>query len=304
MRTSIRPGVVVLVMMLLAACTTTPGATPSPTTAVTPSPASVAPTADPCSKDSLDTATAGKLAVGADNPAYPPYFDPDPADPAWELGNPNNGKGFEAAVAYAVAEQLGFAQAEVTWTFVPFNNAIVPGDKEFDIYLSQVSFSEERTQAVDMSEGYLDQNQTVIALADNPIAAVTTVAGLKPFKLGAPSGTTSYDYIVENIQPSEAASAYNSLDEAIAGLNAKHIDGVIVDLPTAFYATGSGQVPNGKIVGTLPTVGEIEHFSIVLDKDSPLTDCVNEALAALKADGTLADITDEWITGQGAPELN
>lgn len=331
MRTSTRQAAAVavtavVVLILAFLLLTRPGATPPPgagasssptiaasaTASASPSeeaspsaPASVAPTMSAaCSKDALDTATAGKLTVGADNPAYPPYFDPEPADPAWELGNPNNGKGFESAVAYAVAEQLGFAQADVTWIFVPFNNAIVPGDKEFDLYLSQVSFSEERTQAVDLSEGYLDLNQTVIALADNPIAQVTTVAGLKPFKLGAPSGTTSYDYIVENIQPTEAPSAYNSLDEAIAGLKAKQIDGVVVDLPTAFFATGSGQVPNGKIVGTLPTVGEVEHFSIVLDKDSPLTDCVNQALAALKADGTLAGITDEWITGQGAPELN
>jgi len=307
MRTSTRPGALVvltiLVATILAACTTGPGATPSPTAAATPSPAtSVAPTADACSKDSLATTTAGKLTIGADNPAFPPYFDPDPADPAWELGNPNNGKGFESAVAYAVAEKLGFAQGDVTWVVVPFNAAIGPGDKEFDLYLSQVSFNEERAGAVDLSDGYFDLNQTVIALADNPIANVTTVEGLKAFRLGAPSGTTSYDYIVENIQPTQDASAYNSLDEAIAGLSAKQIDGVIVDLPTAFFATAV-QLENGKIVGTLPTVGEVEHFSIVLDMDSPLTDCVNDALGALKTDGELEAITDEWITGQGAPAL-
>lgn len=307
MRTSTRPGAAVVLTVLaatmLASCSAGPGATPSPTPVVTPAPASVAPTPDPCAKDNLVTMTAGKLTIGADNPAFPPYYDPDPADPAWELGNPNNGKGFESAVAYAVAEQLGFAKGDVTWVPVPFNNAIAPGDKAFDLYLSQVSFNEERAGAVDLSDGYFDLNQTVIALADNPIASVTTVAGLKPFRLGAPSGTTSYDYIVDNIEPTQDASAYNSLDEAIAGLNAKQIDGVIVDLPTAFFATGSGQVPNGKIVGTLPTVGEVEHFSIVLDKDSPLTGCVNGALAALTADGTLEAITDEWITGQGAPAL-
>ncbi len=307
MRTSTRPGALAVLTMLvatiLAACTTGPAATPSPVAAATPSPlASVAPTADPCSADNLATKTAGKLTLGADNPAFPPYFDPEPADPAWELGNPNNGKGFESAVAYAVAAELGFAQGDVTWVPVPFNNAIAPGDKEFDVYLSQVSFNEDRAGAVDLSDGYFDLNQTVISLADNPIASVTTVAGLKAFRLGAPSGTTSYDYIVENIEPTQDASAYNSLDEAIAGLKAKQIDGVIVDLPTAFFATAV-QLDNGKIVGTLPTVGEVEHFSIVLDKESPLTDCVNDALAALTADGTLEAITDEWITGQGAPAL-
>jgi polar amino acid transport system substrate-binding protein len=317
MRTSTKLAALALLVALVAVfafiATRPPGA-PSPTTGPTSSPTaspSASPTvvaspsavAEACTSDNLDTMTAGKLTIGADNPAFPPYYDPDPADPAWELGNPNNGKGFESAVAYAIAEELGFAKGDVTWVAVPFNNAIAPGDKEFDLYLSQVSFNEERAGVVDLSDGYFDLNQTVIALAANPIANVTTVEGLKPFRLGAPSGTTSYDYIVENIQPTQDASAYNSLDEAIAGLNAKQIDGVVVDLPTAFFATGSGQVPNGKIVGTLPTVGEVEHFSIVLDKDSTLTDCVNQSLADLKADGTLAAITDEWITGQGAPAL-
>lgn len=296
MRTSTRPGAVVLLTMLvatiLAACSAAPGASPTPTAG-----------ADRCAPGSPTTLTAGKLTVGADNPAFPPYFDGEPADPAWELGNPNNGKGFESAVAYAVAGKLGFAQGDVTWVAVPFNNAIAPGEKNFDIYLTQVSFSPERAQAVDLSDGYFDQNQTLIGLADTSIANVTSAGALRVYKLGAPAGTTSYDYIVDNINPAKAPSAYNSLDEAIAGLNARQIDGVVVDLPTAFFATGSGQVPNGKIVGTLPTVGEVDHFSIVLDKDSPLTACVNEALAELKTDGTLLAITDQWITGQGAPEL-
>jgi polar amino acid transport system substrate-binding protein len=310
MRTSTKLAALALLVVLVAVfafiVTRPPGApapttTPSPTATATP--AAVTPTAlaDACAA-ALDTLAPGRLTVGADNPAFPPYYDPEPADPAWELGNPNNGKGFEAAVAYALADQIGFPQPDVVWVAVPFNNAIAPGDKEFDLYLSQVSFNEERAQAVDLSDGYFDLNQTVIALADNPIASVTTVEGLKPFRLGAPSGTTSYDYIVENIEPTQDASAYNSLDEAIAGLNAKQIDGVVVDLPTAFFATAV-QIEDGKIVGTLPTVGEVEHFSIVLDKDSSLTDCVNQALAELKADGTLAAITDEWITGQGAPAL-
>jgi polar amino acid transport system substrate-binding protein len=307
MRTTTRPAAAVLlttlVAMALAACTGGATATQSPTLAATPVPASVPPTPDPCSKENLTTTTAGKLTVGADNPAYPPYFDPAPADPAWELGNPNNGKGFESAVAFAVADVLGFAKEDVTWIPVPFDNAIAPGNKEFDIYLTQVSYSADRAQAVDLSDGYFDQSQTVIALASNPIAKVTTVAELKAFKLGAPAGTTSYDYIVDTIQPTADASAYNSLSDAIAGLNAKQIDGVVVDLPTAFYATAA-QMEKGKIVGTLPNVGEVDHFSIVLDKGSPLTECVNQALAQLSTDGTLLAITDEWITGQGAPELN
>jgi polar amino acid transport system substrate-binding protein len=309
MRSALRSSIVLLAAVAVAACTTagsSPSASAVATAAASPSAAApsvaASPSADACAKDSLTTMSAGKLTIGADNPAFPPYFSDDPADPAWESGNPNNGKGFESAVAYEIAKGLGFETADVTWVPVPFNSAIAPGDKPFDLYLTQVSYSAERAEAVDLSDGYLDQSQTVIALADNPIAAVTTVDGLKAFKLGAPIGTTSYDYIVENIKPTTEASVYDTLDAAIQALSVKQIDGVLVDLPTAFFATAV-QLENGKIVGTLPTVGEVEHFSVVLDKDSPLTDCVNTALAAMTSDGTLKSITDEWITGSGAPEL-
>lgn len=309
MRSALKTLVVLLAAVMVAACSSSGGSSPSASAVASASaPAAGSPSAAPsatpdaCAKDSLTTMSDGKLTIGADNPAFPPYFSDDPADPAWEIGNPANGKGFESAVAYEIAKRLGFETADVTWVPILFNNAIAPGDKPFDLYLTQVSYSAERAQAVDLSDGYLDQSQTVIALADNPIAAVTTVEGLKAFKLGAPVGTTSYDYIVENIKPTTEASVYDTLDAAIQALSVKQIDGVLVDLPTAFYATAA-QLTNGKIVGTLPTVGEIEHFSVVLDKDSPLTDCVNGALAAMESDGTLKTITDEWITGAGAPEL-
>jgi polar amino acid transport system substrate-binding protein len=308
MRSALRSSVVLVAAVAVAACSSS-GSGPSASAVATAASPSVAapsvaasPSADACAKDSLTTMTSDKLTIGADNPAFPPYFSDDPADPAWEIGNPNNGKGFESAVAYAIAERLGFDTADITWVPVPFNNAVAPGDKPFDLYLTQVSYSAERAEAVDLSDGYLDQSQTVIALADTPIAAVTTVEGLKAFKLGAPVGTTSYDYIVDNIKPTTEPSVYDTLDAAIQALSVKQIDGVLVDLPTAFYATAE-QLQNGKIVGTLPTVGEIEHFSVVLDKGSPLTACVNTALAAMTSDGTLKGITDEWITGAGAPEL-
>jgi polar amino acid transport system substrate-binding protein len=309
MRSALTASVALLVAVIVAACSSGGGSSPSASTAAPASPSAAASeaaapsaTANACAKESLELMTAGTLTIGADNPAFPPYFSDDPADPSWEIGNPNNGKGFESAVAYEIAKRLGFGTSDVTWVPVTFNNAIAPGDKPFDIYLTQVSYSAERAQAVDLSDGYLDQSQTVIALADNPIASVTTVEGLKAFKLGAPVGTTSYDYIVDNIKPTTEASVYDTLDAAIQALSVKQIDGVLVDLPTAFYATAV-QLDNGKIVGTLPTVGEVEHFSVVLDKGSSLTACVNSTLAAMKDDGTLQDITAEWITGAGAPEL-
>lgn len=306
-----------LAIAMVAACSG-PAASPSasvaptdaPTTApsVTPTDApTTAPTPEACARESLALKTAGTLTVGADNPAFPPYFD-FPADgetatDPWELGDPTNGRGFESATAYAIADALGFSAEEVTWVVTPFNNAIQPGEKDFDIYLTQVSYTEERTQAVDLSDGYFDLNQSVVALADSPIASATSVAELKEFELGAPIGTTSLTYITEVIQPTADPKVYDTLDAAIQALSNGQVQGVVVDLPTAFFVTAV-QLENGTIVGSLPTAGqETEYFSVVLDKDSPLTDCVNEAIAAIKADGTLAAITEEWITGQGAPAI-
>lgn len=315
MRRTVTLPAIGLLAILVAACSG--GASPSPSAAapteapsaaVTEAP-SVAPsaTADACAKESLPLTTPGTLTIGADNPAFPPYYqgpaEGETATAPWEFGDPNNGQGFEAATAYAIADALGFTKAEVTWIPVPFNNAIQPGDKAFDLYLTQVSYSEERTQAVDLSDGYFDLVQSVVSLADNPIANVTTVAGLKDFELGAPVGTTSLTYITDIIAPTVDASVYDTLDAAIQAITAKQIDGVVVDLPTAFFITAV-QLEGGKIVGSLPSAGQdVEHFSVVLDKGSPLTACVNEAIAAIKADGSLAAITDEWITGQGAPAL-
>lgn len=286
-----------------ATATPTPaGATPTAAAAVTP-----APTEDACARENLTTLTAGKLTVGADNPAYPPYYsieDPAPSGSVWELGQPPNGKGLESATAFAVAQKLGFTRDQVTWVVAPFTTAIQPGPKNFDMYLTQVSYSAERAKAVDLSDGYFDLNQAVVALEDTPIADVTTVEGLKAFKLGSQVGTTSYQYIVDQIKPTTEASAYDSMDAALQALQNGQIDGVVADLPTTFYMRDA-QLTGGVIVGQLPTApgAAVEHFSILLDKGSPLTSCVNAALAALKADGTLDAIVNEWITGQGAPKL-
>jgi len=303
--------------VLLAACTgsaatSAPTASPSgaaasvaPSLAPTASAAPVtpSPTANACA--GVQTVASGKITVGADNPAYPPYFQPDPSTPAnakWQLGNPLNGQGFEAAVAYAVAKAMGFSQDQITWAAVAFNSATAPGAKPFDIYLTQVSYSADRAKAVDLTDGYFDLSQAVVALKANPISKVTTVAGLKAFKLGAPVGTTSYTYITANIQPTRAPSVYNDLDGAVKALQAKQIDGIVVDLPTGFYMRDN-QLTGGTIVGYLPTVGAVEHFSILLSKGSALTACANQALTSIKADGTLAALTQKWIYDQGAPAL-
>lgn len=310
MRAITRLVLVAVMAAFLGACSA--GASTAPTvspTQVVTLPPTEAPTAtpDPCAAANLKTLTAGTLTIGADNPAYPPFFsipDPIPSGSPWELGDPTNGHGLESATAYAIAKALGFdaAGAGVKWVIVPFNNAVQPGVKAFDIYLTQVSYSADRAQAVDLSDGYFDLNQAVVALAANPIAKVTDVAGLAAFKLGAQVGTTSYQYIVDNIKPTQDPSILNSNDDAISALNAKTIDGIVADLPTTFYMRDA-QLTGGVIVGSLPTKGAVEHYSVLLTKGSPLTTCVNAAIAKIKADGTLAGIVTQWITSQGAPEL-
>jgi polar amino acid transport system substrate-binding protein len=316
MRRSLPALGLVLTSLALGACTS--GATPAPSATATPSAPpssaavpstapSVAPSVDACAKDSLKLTTAGKLTIGTDNPAYPPYYDIPAAGATkpWELGDPTDGKGFESAFAYALASKLGFAQGDVTWIVVPFDNSFAPGTKKFDIDINQVSYSKDRAQAVDMSDGYYSLNQSIVALKANGLASVTSIAGMKGFKFGAQIGTTSLDTINNVIAPTTAAKVYTTNDDAIAGLKAKQIDGLVVDLPTAFYVTAA-QVDNSVIVGQFPapTGAAAEHFSVVLAKGSPLTACVNAAIGAMKADGSLDSITKEWLSDKAsAPVL-
>jgi polar amino acid transport system substrate-binding protein len=266
------------------------------------------PTEDQCTAANLQTMTAGTLTISTDNPAYPPYYIPEDTKPAgseWELGQPTNGKGLESATAYAIADWLGYTKDQVKWVVsAGFNATVAPGDKPFDIYLTQVSDLPERRTAVDLSEGYFDLSQAVIAVKGTPIAAVTTVAGLKEFKLGAQVGTTSYQSIVDQIAPTTDPSVYDTNDAAVSALQAGQIDGIVADLYTGFYMRDA-QLDDGVIVGSLPTVAgaDVEHFSVLLAKGSSLTSCINEAIEALKQDGTLDVIREEWIGGQGAPEL-
>ena len=288
------------IVALLAACTST--ASPSA------SADSSAAAGGECSPESLETKTAGRLTIGTDNPAFPPYWDPpaegEEATDPWELGDPTNKRGFEGAVAWAVAEELGFGDDTVDFIAVPFDNSYAPGEKDFDFYLAQVSFSEERAQAVDLSEGYFFSNQALVANADTPITEATSIADVADYHLGVQQGTTSLAYIEEQIQPATEASVYNSNDAAIAALNAGQVDGIIVDLPTAFFVTAV-QMDNGVIVGQFPPAGdEQEHFSLVLEQNSPVTDCVNQAIATLEENGALDGITQEWMSDNaGAPVL-
>jgi polar amino acid transport system substrate-binding protein len=262
------------------------------------------PAQDQCATENLPLLTPGQLTIGTDNPAFPPWFEGGtPQGSPWEINDPTTGEGFESAVAYAVAERLGFSREEVVWVEVPFNQSFKPGPKDFDFDINQISYRSQRDQAVDFSESYYDVNQALVAVKGTPIADATSVAELQGFKLGAPIGTTSFDYIENNIQPSEDPGVYDTLNDAISALKNGQVAGVVVDLPTAFFITAV-QIPNGVTVGQFPTVGEQEYFGVVLEDGNPLVECVNQALAELKADGTLQAIQQEWLADKAdAPVL-
>jgi len=263
--------------------------------------------ANPCAKSNLTLVTPGQLTIGTDNPAFDPYFQ-GPTGHEWTgqfNHDPYNDQGFEDATAYAVAQQLGFSKDQVNWVAVPFNNSYKPGPKNFDFYLAQVSYSSKRAQGADLSDSYYDVQQAVVALQGKPISSVTTVAGLKPYRFGTQIGTTSYDLINSVIQPSQSTQVYDTSDAALQALKNGQIDGLVTDFPTAYYMANV-QLSNGTVVGILPGAGSgpKEHFSLVLQKGSALTQCVNGALSALRADGTLAQIQDRWLNQAAhAPEL-
>ncbi len=313
MRKTILPSLA-LFAILTAACTGS-GATPSPTDAP---PASTAPSAatpaasdapteapsatpDACAVENLTLVTPGKFTIGTDNPAYPPYFAPN-ADGTttapWEIGDPNSGDGFESAVGFAIAEQMGFARADVVWEVVPFANSFAPGPKPFDIDLNQITFKTERTQAVDLSTGYYFGNQALVVLKSSPLAKVTSIAALKDYVFGAQVGTTSYDAILSLIAPTKDVRVYDTNDLAVKALKQKSIDGIVVDLPTADFITNV-QVGNSTIVGQFDG-GTPEYFSASLTKGSPLTPCVNAAIEAMTIDGTLDVLASAWLPFQDA----
>jgi len=251
--------------------------------------------ADVCPAGALTTKTSGTLTIGTDNPAYEPWFSDN---------KPANGKGFESAVAYQVAQRLGYPADKVTWVSVTFNNAIAPGPKAFDFDINEFSVTPERRKAVDFSSPYYLVRQTVITTKGSKIAGAKSLADLRTAKLGAQVGTTSYQAVTDVIKPSAQPQVFNNNDDAKAALVNGTVDGIVVDLPTAFYMT-SAELKDGLIVGQLPQVGVPEQFGLVLDLNSPLTGCVSTAVDQLRQDGTLAVLEKTWLaeTG-GAPELS
>ena len=269
----------ILVVAALAACASTSPSSP----------------ASPASSGSSGYLTAGKLTIGTGQPAYFPWVIDD---------TPQSGKGFESAVAYAVADKLGFAKKDVVWVRSTFDQAIAPGEKGFDFNLQQFSITDERKATVDFSPSYYETTQTVITIKGSKAKNATSISDLRGFLIGAQTGTTSFDAIEKQIKPTAGAQAFNSNDDAKLALKSGTIDALVVDLPTAFYLTGA-ELDGGKIIGQLPKkAGTGDQFGLVLAKGSPLTKKVTAAVDALRTDGTLDTLATTWLASSAdAPVL-
>lgn len=248
-----------------------------------------------CATDTLPTLKDNTITIGTDSPAYEPWFVDN---------DPTNGKGFESAVAYAVAKQLGFPADQVTWVTVPFNTSYAPGAKEFDFDINQISITPNRAKVVDFSDGYYSAAQAVIALKDSPVAGVTDIADLADYNLGAQTGTTSLTAIRDIIKPANEPLVFEDTNGAKQALLNNQVDAILADLPTAFYISAV-EIANSTIIGQFqPETGEQERFGMLLEKDSPLTACVDQALAALTSDGTLDQLETKWLSDVvSVPEL-
>ena len=245
-----------------------------------------------CEKADLATIENGVLTIATGEPAYYPWVIDDA---------PESGEGFEAAVAYAVATQLGFSKDEVKWVRTTFDSAVTPGEKNFDFNLQQFSITEDRAKAVDFSSPYYTAPQAIVSFKGSKIEGKTSIADFKDAKLGAAVGTTSLDAVESQL--GVKPSVFNDNAAGVSALKNKQIDGLVVDLPTAFYLAGV-EVENGLIVGQLPSSGSGDQFGLLLSKGSALTSCVSGAVDAITADGTLASITDTWLaTNTGSPVL-
>jgi polar amino acid transport system substrate-binding protein len=249
--------------------------------------------ADSCSKGQLALVNSGQLTVGTDKPAFPPYFEDD---------DPTNGKGFESAVAYGVAKNLGFSKADVKWTVVPFNSSYAPGPKKFDFDINQISITPDRAKVVDFSDPYYVAPQAVVVGKGSDLAGATSLADLKDANIGVQIGTTSLDAVKDVIKPSNDPKVFNDSNDVVTALKQNQVDAIVTDLPTGFYITAA-QVEGSKIIGQFNAPGG-DSFGLLLEKDSELTPCVNKALGKLESSGELKQITDRWMgEAAGAPEL-
>jgi polar amino acid transport system substrate-binding protein len=240
--------------------------------------------------DELPLKTEGTLTVATGEPAFPPWVGPD--------DDPTTGEGYESALVYAVAEQLGIEESAVEWVRTGFDEAVAPGEKDYDFNIQQYSITPERDEVVDFSDGYYTVQQALVAAEDSTVAEAESIADLQDDQLGAAVGTTSLDYVDQVIQPDSQALVFDDNAAAKAAFDAGQVDGLVFDLPTAYYITAV-EIEGSSIVGVLPDAGEAEELGMLFEDGSELVPCVNEALAALEEDGTLAALQEEWLQAGG-----
>jgi len=294
-------GLLAAATLTVAGCASSGGSgATGPSTQSSSSSAGVAPAttsssaAASCTPATMKTASANTLTVATDSPAYEPWFVDD---------KPSNGKGYESAVAYAVAKQLGYSDSQVKWVVASFNSVVAPTPKNYDFDINEVSITPKRAQGVDFSSGYYDVAQAVVVLKSSKYAHATSLADLHGAKLGAQQGTTSLDAINNDIKPGTSPAEYPTNNLAVQALKNGQIDGLVVDLPTAFYVT-SAQVTDATIAGQIPAGSNPEQFGLVLTKGSSLTPCVTQAVNALRQNGTLEKLQQKWLAQAGnAPVL-
>ena len=239
-------------------------------------------------RDTLATIKSGTLTIATDKPAYPPYFEDD---------DPTNGKGFESAVGFAIAEQLGFAPGDVKWVTEAFNSSYAPGPKDFDFDLNQISITPKRAEQVDFSSTYYTADQAVVALPDSSAGDASTLADLADAKIGVQLGTTSLDAVTESIEPNDDPQVFDTSNDVVSALENGQVDAVVVDTPTALYLTAA-QVPDASIIGEFPAPGG-DEWGALLQKDSELTGCVSAAVDELRDSGELDKIQQRWINAGG-----
>lgn len=233
--------------------------------------------------------TKGKLTVATDSPAYTPWF----------VNNlPSNGKGYESAVVYAIANVLGIKKSNVTWVVEPFDSSYVPGVKKFDFDINEISYTAERAKAVSFSVSYYNVQQSIVALKTNAIVTKHTPKELKSYLYGDQIGTTGLAYINNHIQPTRGARVYSTLDQAVAALQSKLIDAIVIDTPTGQYMASAqildkNKKPIATQVGQFPSVGE--HYGLLFQKNSLLESCINSAIGTLKTNGTLTALQNKWL---------
>ena len=225
----------------------------------------------------------GALTVATDKPAYPPWF---------EGNNPANGKGYESAVAYAIAKQLGFKAGQVHWAYEPFDASYAPGLKKFDFDINEISYTPQRATAVTFSDSYYDVQQALVALKTSPIATSHSPAQLKTYVYGDQIGTTSLAFITGSIQPTSQPKVFSTLNDVKQALQTHQIAAFVTDTPTAQYISSS-EIPGTKMVAQFPSTGE--HYGLLFSKGNPLVSCVNKAITTLKSDGTLAALQKQYL---------